>query len=904
MFEDCYVRLGRGPFASATPLSAQLLGSLYALPERADVALREVLEAAGDGKPWSESLAIAPEQTATAVGAMLRQVMLATRDLKPASLNTGALAEGSRVRFHLQALIELWIAHPALLPSDLAKLKDFLGSEAGDALQQMAVVWDRDNTRLSVLERVVLERLAIHHGEVSENDPDLRRLIIDRQSPAAPEASLAGHVQRHMLNANAKPSAADDTLAVLSVRDSLTECEAASAIIQRWLADDGELEASDIGVLLPASGDYALYLAEVFARAGLVASGLPAVATRRNIGAEAVLHFVQCRRRPAPTMALASLYCSPVLYWDPEIGNALAGAVMQGDFEPQLARGLTGKAGSLFTLIRSGSPSSNAQLKENLRSLHRLLSDDEALRPDVIEAKVQLTRLSAVLNDASANADPDWDKIIQFAAAYQTISAQRGAYHLGGLSVMLAHEAPTRAFRKLLVLGFNDRAYPASPSGNPFFLDSEVALIREAATLNLPSQASQLDASLALFTRQLGAAREQVILLLSERDRGGVALSPSSSLPLISRLIDGCEDPEKLIVPLGRSEGTFWDRLIDWKPRPEFKSAEAPEIPLHYDFGINLLTLRQKDDGTPRAQSPSRLEKLLVSPLAWLLSELGASHVSWQPEGLDVMLRGSLAHEVFELLFVPGCNHPDDATIEARTPELFMDRIRALAPFLQNAAWAVERMALEAEIIKSAKHWSMVLQSLGAEIVGNEFWLIGELFGHPVHGKADCLLRLPNGQPIVIDYKKSSSGTRRQRLQKGWDLQVDLYRKMDVRLTEKASAEETRIAETLTGWKKLPAVAYHTLNDGAVLINGAEVIDDDHIEAIAGDIAENALLLIKARFEALKTGRLHSNTTADDKFFRTTAALGTYALEDSPLVSAFMRDHSEPSVSLTENDHD
>ena len=319
---------------------------------------------------------------------------------------------------------------------------------------------------------------------------------------------------------------------------------------------------------------------------------------------------------------------------------------------------------------------------------------------------------------------------------------------------------------------------------------------------------------------------------------------------------------------------------------------------------MNLLTLRQKEDGTPRAQSPSRLEKLLVSPLAWLLSELGASHVSWQPEGLDVMLRGSLAHEVFERLFLPGGDHPDDATIEARTPELLMDRIRALAPFLQNAAWAVERMALEAEIIKSAKHWSMVLKSLGAEIVGNEFWLIGELFGHPVHGKADCLLRLPDGQPIVIDYKKSSSGTRRQRLQKGWDLQVDLYRKMNVRVTDKSSEEVDRIADTLTSWKKLPAVAYHTLNDGAVLINGGDAIDDDHIEAIAGDIAENALLLIKARFEALKTGRLVSNTTADATFFKNAAALGTYALEDSPLVTAFMRDDSEPSISLTENEHD
>ena len=97
----------------------------------------------------------------------------------------------------------------------------------------------------------------------------------------------------------------------------------------------------------------------------------------------------------------------------------------------------------------------------------------------------------------------------------------------------------------------------------------------------------------------------------------------------------------------------------------EFKSAEQLPIPVHYDLGFDLLAMRKKDDGTPRPQSPSRLEKLLVSPLAWLLSELGASHLSWQPETLDVMLRGSLAHEVFERLFQPGTDFPDDATIDA-----------------------------------------------------------------------------------------------------------------------------------------------------------------------------------------------------------------------------------------------
>jgi hypothetical protein len=116
-----------------------------------------------------------------------------------------------------------------------------------------------------------------------------------------------------MLDPQAPRRPADDSFAVLSVRDSLSEGEAAAAIIQNWLAQDPTLKPADIGVILPADGAYAASLADAFAVVGLAASTLPGTASRRNIGAEAVLHFVECRRRPAPAMALASLYSSPAV---------------------------------------------------------------------------------------------------------------------------------------------------------------------------------------------------------------------------------------------------------------------------------------------------------------------------------------------------------------------------------------------------------------------------------------------------------------------------------------------------------------------------------------------------------------------------------------------------------------
>ena len=121
MFENCHLRIGEAPFTSCMPLSAQLLGSLYALPQSTEKPLREALDPLGDSVPWAESFAVAPEQTTGAVGAMLRHMMMATRNLDAASIGTDALPGEGRARLHLEALRNLWISSDALVPSDLLR---------------------------------------------------------------------------------------------------------------------------------------------------------------------------------------------------------------------------------------------------------------------------------------------------------------------------------------------------------------------------------------------------------------------------------------------------------------------------------------------------------------------------------------------------------------------------------------------------------------------------------------------------------------------------------------------------------------------------------------------------------------------------------------------------------------
>ena len=903
MFDRVYLRIGSGPIAGCQPLSISLISSIYALPAFPERSIQDTLAKHLDGTPWAQSFTIAPEHTAAAVSVMLGDLMLSTPDLDATKIDLRTLPQGWRVQLHLEALVDLWRAAPEIMPTEIKTLQAFLDCTSEDAVQKIQVIWDRDCIGLSCLERAVLMRLEEHHNAVDVNDPDYIRLVVAPKASSATSDSLLGHAQRHLFDASATQIDADTSLSILSVRDSLSECEAAAAIAHNWLANDPELIGSDIGIIIPDAGDYSSYLAEAFAHAGLALSSLPRGLSRRNVGAEAVLLFVQCRRRPAPAMALASLYASPILCWPKKTGDHLASRVMDGDFSPKLSKELQGKASELYELIRSPSPSSGRQLASQLRKFSKLLSDDVAVLEDVREARSQVLRLVSALESGPESGEPDWDSVFKSAGLYQEPAAIKGAYYLEGISVLYASESPSRKYRKLLVLGFNDGNYPCPSSGNPFFLDSEITLIKDKTGLNLPSQRQQLLRGLDLFARQLCSTSEQAIILYSERDRMGALLAPSSSLPLLMRLVEGVKEPADFVAPLERAEGTAWDLLVNWQPKPRISKPEPEAIPEYYELGRDLLMLRQTPEGKPRPQSPSSLETLLISPLAWLLSELGARHVPWQPEQLTIALRGSLAHEVFERLFVYDQQIPTDDEIEARVPELLTARIRAIAPFLQASAWRVEQQALESEIVKSSKHWALVLKSLGATLIGNEFWLAGEILEHPVHGKADCLICLPDGLPLIVDYKKSSTGGRRNRLKAQWDLQVDLYRSMTVRTNERSKPEELKIAACLEEWGGLPAVAYHLLNDGGVLINGADGLDPTYVEIIEGNIAENAIAKLHARFKNLRSGLLETNTSEDEKFYKNKAHLGVYALSASPLIKTFMREAVQ-SVGALAGAHD
>ncbi len=178
--------------------------------------------------------------------------------------------------------------------------------------------------------------------------------------------------------------------------------------------------------------------------------------------------------------------------------------------------------------------------------------------------------------------------------------------------------------------------------------------------------------------------------------------------------------------------------------------------------------------------------------------------------------------------------------------------------------WQLERETLWRETLRAVQIWHGILQDEGAETVLNEVRLEGEAHGITIKGRADAVLRLGDGQLLIVDHKKSASGARRDRMRAGWDLQIGLYHAMLLRpIRHEGDGLDAVIGQT-------PAMAYHTLNDGTVLQSGLRPRNhhSDRVEAVAGDISDKAVALMQQRLAEVAHGRLRLNGVDDEAFFK------------------------------------
>ena len=879
--------------ATQSPCQGILIGTWPELIEQAKSAylialrasdwkrrFRDALEKTTDAF-WSNSFEVSPEETAAEVEAALFLLVGATEPGDEIILtNSNQLPE--RPRKHVQDILRLLHELDGILPDELLAIQQLITAESNTAIRKLAVCYIEGFPSLTRCQAALIDKLNADSG----NEPDaemklvLQSLLFDSVS-ISPQTSLKS-LQKFLFSTPDDKAPLDNSVQWLGVRDFLEEAEVAAGMAQQILAENPGLTPSVIGLLVPDTFEYSLAVNDVFAAAGLPLSGLSVDHWQRDLGREALFHFLYCRQKPSPAMALAVCLSSPLMPWSKKQGAELAQAVMDGDYQLRPFQSATHADRQMLDLLREGDESPDTLIAA-IQTFESLLDGGDQFESHVYHAKAMAENLCATLAGAI---EIDWVVLRRLSSPKNISTGESPNFNLEGITVWRETHEAWRPVRFLIVLGFTSGHYPVASADSAVFVSDDLIALQESLGLSLATPADQMRDRRARFQRQLALAAEFVSFMIPRRDSSGASQSPSESLVFMQQIYSGIEDAESLIfemdVQADRERTRFLPHI-----EPELPCLPREIVAEEIQFKFNLLSLRTDAEGTLRPESPSSLETLMVSRLAWLLRRINAEPLGWKPERPNVMLLGTLTHQVFEELFQASRPIPDPHDVSSQIEPLLDSAIRRHAPFLRPAQWQVERKHLASSISKAALAWREVLVSLDAEILGTEEWLEGSLDGIPIHGQADILLGLPGGRLLVVDYKRSSANSRRPRMQKGYDSQASLYRTMLQTGGPKSQGNAQLLDRLRAG--DATGIVYFMTNDQTSL-SDALVVESGAIpgwEVLDGDVAHFAMDLIRERLREVGEGHLYLNREGDSQFFDKEAGVKPYALENSTLIPLF-----------------
>ena len=836
----------------------------YLIPDVQDdwqERLRQSMESMSNGFFWSKSFNVDPSGTSSAVVEALDQILRSGgtdgkwKNLKLATRATNTLCD----------LEELWNNVGNLLPADLKVIKE-IEDRSKAALYSFSIHFIEGWPRLDT----ELKQLIIRLNSASDAlDDDLLEILqeVSQIPDAANALSITQQLSANCFSLSSKKLERSEEVSFLKARDPLEEIECAVGAIQKQLTNGAF--PCDIGVLLPDDPFYQSAFADAASIAGLNTAGLTQSHTLRDLAGEVVRFLLLISRGPMPKMAFAALLASPIAPWRRNIGNRLASSVMSGSFKLRPAKDMTNDEEQSLMAVQ--------RLRDNKISVSEVIG----IFARGIENTTQSSRLKAlgklIYQHESSSAEIDYDRLLAMVGHVEEVVVKPTTFPQNGIRVFSENREPWDDVEYLYVLGFNAGHYPKLPGTSPVFHDSEKQSINGELNWSFTTAANLLDTRRSRFQRQIGSASKTITFFASARSVAGSAIQLSETATFIA----GCfgVDPDELFAPVQEHDG----RLPQANEAKPVDIRQAISKDLH--LGRDLLILRVDEDGNPKPESPSSLETLLVSPLSWLLSRLDALPDPWSTDTLDALLQGNIAHAVFEHLFKKDGQLINREQVQVAVDEALAIVIRQQAPLLSTAQWNVERNTLRSTLIQSVKNWRDVLEVLDAKVVGVEAALKGEFGGIPIRGFSDEVIQLPGGKLAVVDFKKSSSSKRRERMELGYDCQVSLYEKMVNDHPEELGVENP--AES-------PGIIYYTLNDQRVIADDRTGLPDNvpGLIVVSNDVSVNALDEIKDLLHKLKRGIVEMNHEGDASRLAKEKALPDFALQATPLVKMFA--HPDP----------
>ena len=870
---------------------------------------------------WSQSFEVAPDETAAAVKKALVTFISATDPHEPVALDSSGDFSG-RVNVRIADLATLASSLHGRLPDDLERIRKLLRTDAAHVSERIRVFHVHGTPLVSRWQAAVIHKLNSDAG--ARHDRDFQHVLEQclLPEPAADAETTLGTLQRLLFeDEDVRARNLVTNTQWVRVRDLYQEAEIAAGMVQTLLKRHPTLAPEDIGLLVPKRAAYRNAVRSVFCHAGFALSGLPEVRTKRDLGREVVYYFLHCQKPYPQAMARAAVLSSPLMPWPESQRILLAQQVMEGSTEVGLPQQHSDEAEAIAALLklkvkrardssqqqeeseeapdpRGGEPYAKtgergavkpAELLEQFLRALRCRRKDLPEHYDRAKASVELLQDMLQLakdegDDLRSDGGPDESLFKAVSPARLNDPPKTEYFKEGGITVWNEHHEPWRKVKHLFVFGFDESRYPGRFSLSPVFSDEEWRAISKCLRLPVALPSRELKERRCRFRRQLRAATDSVTFLLPHRNLSGDITAPSDSLIFARRLLCGDSPMSDLVIDLD-------DRSSQSRLRFLARAAEAQPSSLRMfrsstkglELGRDLLTAfgREKES---QHESPSSLERMLVSPLAWLLVRLGAVPPTfWAPESVTVLLKGDIVHRVFSKVFfrLPPGRNLDQLSREVKSA--FEGLVRLHAPFLLRESWQIERYSLERLAVQAACAWQGVLEALEAARPAVETSLAGNWQGMPVRGRADLVVEIEGGRRLIVDYKLSKSARRRKQMEKGYELQASIYRALQpVRTT--GSASEPAADDS---------IMYFTLRDRVCLTDSsatasANIPGWDRVHPEFDDISVNAVGRVRALLEELRRGHVRLNSEGDWELLDKEWGIRPYALDTSPLIRLFV----------------
>ena len=829
---------------------------------------------------WSDSIMVDRIASLSSVESSLRLILSAL----PLNQSLELLKDSSsRVARYYNDLVKLFDSTEHCRPRIQLLAAAWIEVADLQPIESLELICAPELLKLEAWEAQVVEKLLSLRSE--QVDSTLITSTLTEVYQANPEINEElRFLSNHLFKASdLHHSSTPNNIHWLSCRDSLQESEVVVGMLRS--AINSGINPSEIAVIIPSHSEMESTLPALMNYAGILSSNKQVVDSayqwELQLVKDCLIYFQELSDQSgshAP-MSLADILTNPLMPWSKYTGQKYADFCFKGDIKSTLINiGVLEEDNKLLEILCCDSVSNWDVWLEQIIDCLRFPKDARyASKKECIEVIEELKLYQSQIQQIDLH-----QQITLLINQIQPKDLSRVNASLdevqNGILVLDESEVLLSPVKHLFILGFNQGSYEVNPSIKGVFTKNNLQNLSILTGLEFDRTLVQQNHIQALLRNNLSKASHSITLLLSEQNFDGSPTQPSATLLDMALCFQPIESikPELLIAKIKSNEINlpfFSTEIATVKAKPK-AAIELSDI----ELGIDLIEINQDRNGNQRTESPSSLNDMLVSPLAWFLNRQGLTSKGWDIQELSISLQGTIAHKVFELQF----DTESKLNIE-NYDALFNEAISIEAPFLLKPFWRIERLQLQSEIQKSLIPFVEWCQNQKWNIKETELEMLGSLWGIPLRGFADSIF-VHDKQTLILDYKKSKSDKRLKMLNEGFDLQTYIYRELYQQMTKVSGINVNS--------------GYYTLNDKKLLVDGVPHSNNADIDLVRPRVSleeQSSLAIekVEERISELRKGQIKLNYDDDNKKWNELGIAAEYIFERHPLIKEFMKSDGE-----------